>query len=425
MKFLFFAFLFLLASCKPAAVTQGSGFTFNRPGGAPILPSTGTSFTLISPSSTPNFLSTLTFSVNGVVEGETVKIYSDANCSSVVASAVASGTTVNFTRNSLSVGIYRFYTNSTNSNGTSKCSSSSLLYNYLGPAATLASSLSLFSPASSPDTDSTPTFLLTGVVVGETIKIFSDSACTVLMGSAVAAGTTVQVTSKPIAPSTVTYYTATTNSVSTSSCSSFSTSYQYLGVAPTTASSIVLTNPSVTPNYLSTPTFTVSGGVAPGDTVKLYNDAGCTTLIGSAVAADINVSITTSAFAVGLKSIYTKSTNIISTSACSGALTTYNYLGTSPSIQVSWTANRETAVNKAGGGYKVYYSTSPGVNISTAAFVDVPYVAGPTSPTTVTIGNLLVGTYYFKVVAYSALNIVGGSGGSASAPSAEFSLAIP
>jgi len=42
------------------------------------------------------------------------------------------------------------------------------------------------------------------------------------------------------------------------------------------------------------------------------------------------------------------------------------------SILVSWTANREKAVNITGGGYLVYYSTSSPVNTSTASSVTVP-----------------------------------------------------
>lgn len=90
----------------------------------------------------------------------------------------------------------------------------------------------------------------------------------------------------------------------------------------------------------------------------------------------------------------------------------------SRSVQVSWTANRETAVNSPGGGYRVYSSRTTGFDIATASVVDVPYSAGASAPTS-TLITLLTGTNFIKVVAYSALNPGG------SAPSAEASIVVP
>jgi hypothetical protein len=92
---------------------------------------------------------------------------------------------------------------------------------------------------------------------------------------------------------------------------------------------------------------------------------------------------------------------------------------------VNWAANPEVDVNKAGGGYRVYYSTSPNVSLSSGTYVDVPYVSGPTAPTTALLSGLSVGTYYVRVVAYSAYNPLGISGGNSSLGSSEVSLSIP
>ncbi len=87
-------------------------------------------------------------------------------------------------------------------------------------------------------------------------------------------------------------------------------------------------------------------------------------------------------------------------------------------IVVSWTANRDSAVNRAGGGYKVYFSTTQGFAISGANVLNVPYVSGGLAPTTATLTGLASGTYYIKVVPYSAQN--------ASGPvSAEIKVVIP
>jgi hypothetical protein len=74
-------------------------------------------------------------------------------------------------------------------------------------------------------------------------------------------------------------------------------------------------------------------------------------------------------------------------------------------VNVSWTANREAAVNNPGGGYRVYYSQTPNFNINNATVVDIPYASGSLAPTSIVIPQLTVGSnYYFKVVAYSSLN---------------------
>ncbi|NNF95609.1 MAG: hypothetical protein HKM94_01620 [Halobacteria archaeon] len=74
----------------------------------------------------------------------------------------------------------------------------------------------------------------------------------------------------------------------------------------------------------------------------------------------------------------------------------------------------------------MYYSTSSGFDITNAGVnvVDVPFVAPPTAPTSISL-QLRSGQYYFRIVAYSALTVPWGSSGSMSAPSAQISLVVP
>jgi len=172
-----------------------------------------------------------------------------------VGSAVAAGTTVQITSTILAPGAYSFYTATSNGLGTSACSTISAGYNYLGNLPTIATSIVLSSPATTPEYDSTPTFTLGGVVSGETVELYTNSTCALYVGSAVASGTSVQVTSSVLAPGSYSFYTASTNSVGVSSCSTISANYQFLGNLPTLASSIALSSPTSTPGYDSTPTF--------------------------------------------------------------------------------------------------------------------------------------------------------------------------
>lgn len=93
-------------------------------------------------------------------------------------------------------------------------------------------------------------------------------------------------------------------------------------------------------------------------------------------------------------------------------------------VNVSWTANREQAVNTTGGGYIVAYSQNPSADYSESDKVDVPYISGPTAPVTATI-NIPPGTYYIKIYAYSALNPPNSSAGSLSGASIASIITVP
>jgi hypothetical protein len=98
---------------------------------------------------------------------------------------------------------------------------------------------------------------------------------------------------------------------------------------------------------------------------------------------------------------------------------------TSVKIRINWAANPEVDVNTTGGGYRIYYAKSANVSTSSGTYVDVPYVSGASAPTTALLSGLTVGTYYVKVVAYSAYNPQGISGGNRSLGSSEVSISVP
>jgi fibronectin type 3 domain-containing protein len=85
---------------------------------------------------------------------------------------------------------------------------------------------------------------------------------------------------------------------------------------------------------------------------------------------------------------------------------------------ITWAQNRESAVNRAGGGYKLYYSQTSNFDIASASYKDIPYISGAHTPITTTL-PLTVGSWYLKVVAYSSLN-----GSSNSIPSNEILVVI-
>lgn len=71
------------------------------------------------------------------------------------------------------------------------------------------------------------------------------------------------------------------------------------------------------------------------------------------------------------------------------------------SIRLSWASNRETAVNREGGGYRVFISRGTTFDRAKATMIPVPYVSGPEAPTSIVVPNTKRGTYSVSIEAYS------------------------
>ena len=114
---------------------------------------------------------------------------------------------------------------------------------------------------------------------------------------------------------------------------------------------------------------------------------------------------------------------LLSLSACGGGGGGSPATVVTRSVTVSWDANNESSVNQSGGGYRVYYSTTSGFNISDAGvtMVDVPYAAGPVTSVTIDLDS---GTYYFKIMAYGNYNPVI-TPTPTSTPSAQLTVNVP
>ncbi len=86
------------------------------------------SLTLIAPAASPGNNSTPTIEVGGVLSGDTVNLYTDATCTTQVASGVSAGTTIQLTTSALTEGSYTFYADKTSAGGTSPCSTANAGY---------------------------------------------------------------------------------------------------------------------------------------------------------------------------------------------------------------------------------------------------------------------------------------------------------
>ncbi len=79
-------------------------------------------------------------------------------------------------------------------------------------------------------------------------------------------------------------------------------------------------------------------------------------------------------------------------------------------IEVRWSPNRESGVNREGGGYRIYYHTEPNFDITRAQIIEVPYSSGPKAPTSKSLTLDEKGIYFLKITAYSGQNPSGSFG---------------
>ncbi len=88
------------------------------------------------------------------------------------------------------------------------------------------SSLALTSPSSSPNFDTTPIVTVSGIQVGDTIKLFTDSACTAQTGNpTIALAITIDITTSVLPAATYNFYANSTGVHGTSDCSTATVNY--------------------------------------------------------------------------------------------------------------------------------------------------------------------------------------------------------
>lgn len=150
---------------------------------------------------------------------------------------------------------------------------------------------------------------------------------------------------------------------------------------------------------------TANGGIYPGTVIYTGTTAIFTpNTFPLAYAGNYTATISTGAKDLAGNSLVANNVWVFSTATG---------IPSSHQVTISWTANREAAVNATGGGYKI--------NISGQPFIDVPYTA-PTNK----IVTLLSGNYTATITAYSALNpSTGLPGTSTSMPSSTFAIIVP
>jgi hypothetical protein len=287
-------------------------------------PSAPSAVALTVPASSPGNDTTPTFNVDGVVNGDTVAIYTDASCTASIGSATSTGTDMDVTSNVLSQSTYTVYAASTDPAGNkSACSATNAGYVLDTTAPVKPNGLSLNTPATSPNNDDTPIINVSGVVSGDTVKLFTDSGCTTQVGTGVAGAASIAITSSSLGDATHDFYSNSTDPAgNVSLCSTATVQYVLDTNAPGKPTSIAFKVPASSPSNDTTPEFTI-GGVISGDTVRLFSDA-CTTEVASGIAAGTTIDLTASAMTEATYTMYANSTDAAgNVSVCSTVTRSY------------------------------------------------------------------------------------------------------
>lgn len=179
------------------------------------------------------------------------------------------------------------------------------------------------------------------------------------------------------------------------------------------------------------------GATAPAPTITSFTASSSSVTSGGSVnltavfangTASINNSVGTVTSNIAKSANPTSTiTYVLTVTNTAGASVTASVIVITDSIiQISWNPNPETAVNRTGGGYKVYYSSNSGFAISDGGVteVDAPYSSGATAPTSTQV-RFFPGTYYMRIIAYSALDAPDTSGGSVSTATSQTTLVVP
>ena len=200
-------------------------------------------------------------------------------------------------------------------------------------------------PATSPSNDTTPEVTVSGIINGNTIKVYTDSACSSpVVGSAVAGGTSVDVTASPaLGEANYTFWANQTDTyTNVSPCSAASVAYNLDLTNPDPATSATLAS-GFTTSPLTSPLFswTASGS---GD-VDHYEVALGTTSGGEEVVTYTTSDTSTTHTFTGL-----------SLTECSGSSPVYW-----PSVKVIDTAGNESTVATHATGF-LYDNTAPSVD---------------------------------------------------------------
>ena len=166
--------------------------------------------------------------------------------------------------------------------------------------------LALTSPTSPLNSDSTPTFSVSGLVVQNgNVQLFSDSSCTTAASATVTASSaTASITANALSAGNHQFYVQHTDTNSNKGDCFGSVAYTMEILT------LALSSPSTSPALDTTPTFSMSGLVVHNGTVQLFSDSACTTAASATAAvSSATVSIVANSLTTSINQFYVRHTD--------------------------------------------------------------------------------------------------------------------
>ncbi len=210
-----------------------------------VVPTAPTSLSVSIPAANSGMSSTPTITVGGVLNNTRVYLYADSSCTTILVSGTnVSGSSIDLLSPVRPPGASTFYAKQsfTGYSYYSACSTASVTYTYLPPAA--PTSLTMFLPQTTTGTMLNPVISISGVIDGNTVTLYSNSTCTVSRGSTVA-NSGANITSSAVSVGATTFYAKQARADgSISSCSTANVTYTYSAPTPTPTPSVVVSQAS-------------------------------------------------------------------------------------------------------------------------------------------------------------------------------------
>ena len=266
----------------PSGSNQSGSGSGDSEGGGDNLIDGPTNFSLVSPTSSIANVTEITLAIEGAIENEVYRFYSDSNCTDLIAESTAEAdgdTDITIDFSSAGDGLKTiFATKTSTDNASSACSTAFIEYT-LDTKVQEINALTLHSPASSPSNVLSPAILVSGQDEGDIVSLYTDSNCltTSQIGfAAVSSGEAIisldpgKITSEGL----YTFHGKSSDQAGNQSpCSTAMLSYSVDLTAPNNPSAVSLETSS--PGMTATPSVRVDG-LTPGDTLAIYIDGGCT-----------------------------------------------------------------------------------------------------------------------------------------------------
>lgn len=290
------------------------------------------SLSVVNPLSSSSTVTNPIIQVNGVLENDLLKVYSDSNCSNELASSRATSSTVSVQLSSLDIGQHTFYAKRLwpEKNLESPCSTEFVAYEVVNGsmAVTGLSNEADFKKSKSWSwscSGATTSCEYRHTINSSPSHLFSTEPYGAITTASQASGDGAYFLHVQVRD--VTYIQAE---------SDVATVVVTLdNISPFAPSAISLSSPVSSPSNDSTPSVEAFG-VNAGDTIRVFTDTSCSAEVGSASSSGSSVVVTSSALTGGVYSFYATATDLAgNVSGCSAASVSYMLDVTAPVLSLT------------------------------------------------------------------------------------------